>query len=58
MGAGSGRIIFKHLRPNSLGIIIIYATLQFPSFIMSESFLSFLGLGISAPMASWGTLDQ
>lgn len=56
MGAGSGRIIFKHLLPNSLGIIIIYATLQFPSFIMSESFLSFLGLGISAPMASWGTL--
>lgn len=56
MGAGSGRIIFKHLLPNSLGIIIIYATLQFPSFIMSESFLSYLGLGISAPMASWGTL--
>jgi oligopeptide transport system permease protein len=56
MGAGSGRIIFRHLLPNSLGIIIIYATLQFPSFIMSESFLSFLGLGVSAPRASWGTL--
>ena len=56
MGAGSGRIIFRHLLPNSLGIIIIYSTLQFPSFIMSESFLSFLGLGVSAPSASWGTL--
>lgn len=56
MGAGSGRIIFRHLLPNSLGIIIIYSTLQFPSFIMNESFLSFLGLGVSAPRASWGTL--
>ncbi len=56
MGAGSGRIIFRHLLPNSLSIIIIYSTLQFPSFIMSESFLSFLGLGVSAPRASWGTL--
>jgi len=56
MGAGSGRIIFRHLLPNSMGIIIIYSTLQFPSFIMSESFLSFLGLGVSAPSASWGTL--
>jgi oligopeptide transport system permease protein len=56
MGASSGRIIFRHLLPNSLGIIIIYSTLQFPSFIMSESFLSFLGLGVSAPRASWGTL--
>ena len=56
MGAGSGRIIFRHLLPNTLGIIIIYSTLQFPSFIMNESFLSFLGLGVSAPLASWGTL--
>ena len=56
MGASTGRIIFKHLLPNSLSIIIIYSTLQFPSFIMSESFLSYLGLGVSAPRASWGTL--
>jgi oligopeptide transport system permease protein len=56
MGAGSGRIIFMHLLPNTVGIIIVYSTLQFPSFIMSESFLSFLGLGVSAPYASWGTL--
>ncbi len=56
MGARSGRIIFRHLLPNTIGIIIIYSSLQFPSFIMSESFLSFLGLGISAPRSSWGTL--
>ena len=56
MGAGSGRIIFRHLLPNTLGVIIIFATLQMPSFIMNESFLSFLGLGVSAPSASWGTL--
>ena len=56
MGANSGRIIFRHLLPNTLGIIIVYSTLSFPSFIMNESFLSFLGLGVSAPMASWGTL--
>lgn len=56
MGAGSGRIIFRHLLPNTLGLIIIFSTLQMPSFIMNESFLSFLGLGVSAPTASWGTL--
>jgi len=56
MGASSNRIIFRHLLPNTLGTIIVYSTLSFPSFIMNESFLSFLGLGVSAPMASWGTL--
>ena len=56
VGAGTPRIIGKHLLPNTLGIIIIYSTLSFPGFIMSESFLSFLGLGVSAPMSSWGSL--
>jgi len=56
VGAGTGRIIFRHLLPNTLGIIIVFATLRVPSFIMSESFLSYLGLGISAPGASWGSL--
>jgi len=56
MGAGPGRIIFRHLLPNTLGVIIIFSSLSLPGFIMSESFLSFLGLGISAPDASWGTL--
>jgi len=56
VGAGTGRIIFRHLLPNTIGIIIVFATLRVPSFIMSESFLSYLGLGISAPEASWGSL--
>jgi oligopeptide transport system permease protein len=56
IGAPPSRIIRRHLLPNTLGIIIIYATLSLPSFIMNESFLSFLGLGVSAPLASWGSL--
>ncbi|PKL06419.1 MAG: ABC transporter permease, partial [Spirochaetae bacterium HGW-Spirochaetae-9] len=43
MGAGPGRIIFRHLLPNALGVIIVFTSLSLPSFIMSESFLSFLG---------------
>ncbi len=57
-GAGQMRIIFRHILPNTLGVIIVFSTLRIPSFIMLEAFLSFLGLGISAPMASWGTLLQ
>lgn len=56
MGARKRRIIMKHLLPNTTGIIIVYSSLSLPSFIMSESFLSFLGLGVSAPRASWGSL--
>lgn len=57
-GAGVGRIIFKHLIPNTSGVIIIYTTLRVPAFIMLEAFLSFLGLGVQAPFASWGVLIQ
>lgn len=56
MGSSGWHIIVRHLLPNTLGIIITYATLSLPEFIMSESFLSFLGLGVSAPLASWGSL--
>lgn len=56
MGATPMRIIWKHLLPNTIGIIIVYSSLSIPSFIMNESFLSFLGLGVSAPLASWGSL--
>ena len=58
MGASTPRIIFQHLVPNTLGIVIVFATLRVPAFIMLESFLSFLGLGVSAPYASWGSLIQ
>lgn len=56
MGASSGRIIFRHLLPNTLGVVIVYSSLMIPGFIMNEAFISFLGLGVSAPEASWGTL--
>jgi len=56
MGASTGRIIFRHLLPNALGVIIIFTSLSLPSFIMNESFLSFLGMGVSAPLSSWGSL--
>ncbi|AEC02410.1 binding-protein-dependent transport systems inner membrane component [Parasphaerochaeta coccoides DSM 17374] len=56
MGASTLRIIFYHLIPNSLSVIIVYSTLRIPAFVMQESFLSFLGLGIQAPASSWGSL--
>ena len=55
-GAGTGRIVFKHLIPNTMSIIVVYTTLRVPAFIMLEAFLSFLGLGVQAPFASWGVL--
>jgi oligopeptide transport system permease protein len=55
-GAGAGRIIFRHVIPNVIGPVIVYATLTVPQIILFESFLSFLGLGIQEPGASLGTL--
>lgn len=55
-GAGTARIIVKHVIPNIIGPVIVYATLTVPQIIMFESFLSFLGLGIQEPHASLGTL--
>jgi oligopeptide transport system permease protein len=56
LGASRNRILLRHLVPNSMGPIIVTLTLTVPSAIFTESFLSFIGLGISAPQASWGTL--
>jgi oligopeptide transport system permease protein len=56
LGAGTGRILFRHIIPNIFGVAITYTTLTVPAIILYESFLSFLGLGIQPPMASWGTL--
>ncbi len=58
LGAPRRRIIFKHLLPNTLGIIVVAMFLEIPAMIIGEAILSFLGLGISAPNASWGTLAQ
>jgi oligopeptide transport system permease protein len=56
MGVGHLAIIFRHLVPNALGPTIVYATLTVPAVMLQEAFLSFLGLGIAAPDASWGLL--
>jgi oligopeptide transport system permease protein len=55
-GAGTARIIRKHVLPNVIGPVIVYATLTVPQIILLESFLSFLGLGVREPRASLGTL--
>ena len=56
LGASNGRIIKKHLLTNCIGTLIVMTTLQIPSAIFTESYLSFLGLGVSAPMPSLGSL--
>jgi oligopeptide transport system permease protein len=56
LGADTPRILFRHIIPNIMGVAITYVALTVPSIILYESFLSFLGLGVQAPMASWGTL--
>lgn len=58
MGASRWRIIRRHIVPNLLGIVMVYATLTIPQVILIESFLSFLGLGVQPPMTSWGDLVQ
>jgi oligopeptide transport system permease protein len=55
-GVTTWRIIARHLVPNTLGPVIVYATLTIPSVMLLEAFLSFLGLGVQAPLASWGSL--
>lgn len=56
IGAPKWKILFRHLIPNAMGPIIVTATLSIPEAIFAEAFLSFIGLGVSAPMASWGML--
>ncbi|WP_415947978.1 ABC transporter permease [Megamonas funiformis] len=56
IGVSKKRILFRHLLPNAMGAIIVTMTLAIPDAIFTEAFLSFIGLGVSAPMASWGVL--
>ncbi len=56
LGATHTRILLRHILPNVAGVILVYLTLTVPSVILYESFLSFLGMGIQPPMASWGWL--
>jgi oligopeptide transport system permease protein len=56
IGVSTRRIIFAHIVPNLLGVVVIYTTVTVPGVILTESVLSFLGLGIQEPMTSWGVL--
>ncbi|MGR3320004.1 MAG: ABC transporter permease [Candidatus Anammoxibacter sp.] len=56
LGASNFRIITRHIAPNLLGPVIVFATLTIPTIMLEEAFLSFLGLGVQPPMASWGSL--
>ena len=56
LGGQKLHIIWSHIIPNILGIVIIYSTLMVPQVILTETFLSWIGLGIQAPKASWGNL--
>lgn len=56
LGLRTPRIILRHMIPNVLGVVVVYATLTVPSVMLLEAFLSFLGFGVQPPMSSWGTL--
>jgi oligopeptide transport system permease protein len=58
IGVSTPKIIFRHIVPNLLGIVVIYTTVTVPGVILTESVLSFLGLGVQEPMTSWGVLIQ
>lgn len=58
MGASTPRILVRHLLPNSIGPILVTLTMLIPSAIFIESFMSFIGLGVTPPQASWGTLTS
>jgi oligopeptide transport system permease protein len=56
LGATPWRILIRHIIPNVFGVVIVYVTLTVPAIVLYESFLSYLGLGVQPPMASWGSL--
>ena len=56
MGASTPQLLRRHVLPNVMGPVVVYATLALPGVILAESFISFLGLGIQEPSTSWGVL--
>jgi ABC-type dipeptide/oligopeptide/nickel transport system permease subunit len=58
LGGSFFRVLFKHLIPNAMGPIIVSLTLSVPGAIFAEATLSFLGLGVPVPLASWGTMTS
>ncbi|MDX6482010.1 MAG: oligopeptide transport system permease protein [Gaiellaceae bacterium] len=58
IGANWSRILFRHLLPNTLGVLLVFVFLELPGVVLGEAFLSYLGLGINPPAASWGSLAE
>lgn len=58
MGASRGRIVRRHILPNTLSVVIVNLTMAIPGAIFTESFLSYIGIGVSQPMCSWGSLCE
>ena len=58
VGARWYRVLFRHLLPNTLGVLIVFVFLELPGVVLGEAFLSFIGLGINPPQASWGSMAQ
>ncbi len=58
MGAGSGYLIFRHMLPNVLGVVLVSSSFAIPSAIFTEAFLSFIGMGVSPPTPSWGSMSN
>lgn len=58
IGVSPTSIVLRHIVPNLLGVVVVYATVTVPSIVLTESVLSFLGLGVQEPMTSWGVLIQ
>jgi oligopeptide transport system permease protein len=58
IGVDSRSIITRHIVPNLIGVVVVYATVTVPGIVLTESVLSFLGLGVQEPMTSWGVLIQ
>ena len=56
IGVPAWKIVLRHVVPNLLGVVAVYATLLVPLMILTESFISFLGLGVQEPLTSWGAL--
>jgi oligopeptide transport system permease protein len=56
LGAGNGRIMFRHILPNVVGPLVVAETLAIPGYISTEAFLSFIGLGVNPPTPSWGSM--
>jgi oligopeptide transport system permease protein len=58
LGARTGYLVFRHMIPNTIGVILVTLTFEVPRAIFSEAFLSFIGMGVAPPTASWGSMSN